>query len=272
MIFDPQLKPGTVVGNAELFKLFRCSPTGSMRRSRKTGTLVIISDHVKSTSYDRWLNYTFHFTGMGGEGDQSLSFMQNKTLAQSSYNGVAVHLFEVHSEGEYSYIGNVALAGEPYREVQPDKYRKRRHVWVFPLRIVDGKEPPLTVERFRELSEMKAHEASKMPNDELAQLAARAPKRAGSITVTMNRYDRSHWVSEHAKRSAEGYCQLCYQPAPFNGADGRPFLETHHITWLAKGGEDSVENTVALCPNCHRRMHLLDLEQDKVKLRQITKR
>lgn len=45
-----------------------------------------------------------------------------------------------------------------------------------------------------------------------------------------------------------------------------PYLETHHIVWLARGGEDTIFNTVALCPNCHKRMHILDLEADKTKL------
>lgn len=39
-------------------------------------------------------------------------------------------------------------------------------------------------------------------------------------------------------------------------------IETHHIEWLARGGKDRIENTVALCPNCHRKMHLLDREAD----------
>ncbi|MEY0334745.1 HNH endonuclease [Providencia rettgeri] len=29
----------------------------------------------------------------------------------------------------------------------------------------------------------------------------------------------------------------------------------HHVEWLANGGEDSVENAIALCPNCHREAH-----------------
>ncbi|MEE7094460.1 HNH endonuclease, partial [Escherichia coli O10] len=41
--------------------------------------------------------------------------------------------------------------------------------------------------------------------------------------------------------------------------DGTPFLEVHHIEWLSKGGEDSVENAIALCPNCHRQAHYGDL-------------
>ena len=34
------------------------------------------------------------------------------------------------------------------------------------------------------------------------------------------------------------------------------------IVELSKGGEDTVENAVALCPNCHRKMHSLCLEED----------
>ena len=40
--------------------------------------------------------------------------------------------------------------------------------------------------------------------------------------------------------------------------DGTHYLEVHHIDQLAKGGADTVENAVALCPNCHRKMHSLN--------------
>ena len=33
--------------------------------------------------------------------------------------------------------------------------------------------------------------------------------------------------------------------------------------------EDFIENTVALCPNCHRRMHILDLNRDVSKLKAV---
>lgn len=45
-----------------------------------------------------------------------------------------------------------------------------------------------------------------------------------------------------------------------------PFLEVHHVKWLAKGGSDTVNNVVALCPNCHRKMHLLSRPVDIKKL------
>ncbi|WP_306234570.1 HNH endonuclease [Burkholderia pseudomallei] len=33
------------------------------------------------------------------------------------------------------------------------------------------------------------------------------------------------------------------------------FLEVHHLRKLADGGSDMVTNAVAVCPNCHRRLH-----------------
>jgi hypothetical protein len=55
---------------------------------------------------------------------------------------------------------------------------------------------------------------------------------------------------------AAGNCEGCKQPAPFSRAsDGSPYLEVHHRTLLSQGGEDTVANAIALCPNCHRRYH-----------------
>jgi len=55
---------------------------------------------------------------------------------------------------------------------------------------------------------------------------------------------------------ASGNCEACKRPAPFiSKATGSPYLEVHHRTPLASGGEDTVENCVAVCPNCHRSAH-----------------
>ncbi|MBP3206376.1 MAG: HNH endonuclease [Lachnospiraceae bacterium] len=42
-------------------------------------------------------------------------------------------------------------------------------------------------------------------------------------------------------------------------------------TTISGGGEDSTTNTVALCPNCHKRMHVLDKPEDIYKLQEIIK-
>ena len=77
------------------------------------------------------------------------------------------------------------------------------------------------------------------------------------------RYERDPHIAEFSRRRANGACQLCNNEAPFLNKDGSPFLEIHHVVWLSKGGKDSIDNTIALCPNCHRKMHILDFEEDK---------
>ncbi|SHF18315.1 5-methylcytosine-specific restriction enzyme A [Desulfofundulus australicus DSM 11792] len=153
MSFRPGLQPGDIIDNQRLVEIFRCSPQGGMRRSHRTNTLVIISDHTRSIYQDRWVGDTFHYTGMGQRGDQSLEFMQNKTLAESNQNGVEVHLFEVFVPGKYTYMGRVELAGQPYQEIQPDADGNPRRVWVFPLRLVDISSPVPIPEEFAVLKQ-----------------------------------------------------------------------------------------------------------------------
>ena len=53
---------------------------------------------------------------------------------------------------------------------------------------------------------------------------------------------------------ANGRCELCDEPG-FEMANGKVFLETHHVTSLAEGGLDTSGNVVPLCPNHHREAH-----------------
>ena len=43
-------------------------------------------------------------------------------------------------------------------------------------------------------------------------------------------------------------------------------MEEHHVITLADGGPDDIYNTVAICPNCHRKMHVLQRKRDMDKL------
>jgi 5-methylcytosine-specific restriction protein A len=256
-----------VINNEQLCQTFGCSPQGGMRRSLKTNTLVLISNHVESIYDDRWLGGVFHYTGMGQKGDQSLTFNQNKTLSESRSNGVEVHLFEVNKEKEYTYQGRVSLADDPYPETQPDQDKLDRIVYVFPL-VLDGTRPsPLATTDFNQAQKIREKKAKKLSDVDLFAKASKAPKKAGERTVTSTQYERDPYVSRLTKRRAKGICELCEQPAPFNDTSGEPYLETHHVDWLARGGEDSLSNTVALCPNCHRRMHVIDSAADKLKLK-----
>ena len=82
------------------------------------------------------------------------------------------------------------------------------------------------------------------------------------IKEQATRYRRDPYVSQYAKSWANGICQLCKKNAPFSNNDGIPYLESHHIIPLSDGGSDSIENVIALCPNCHRKMHIVNDQDD----------
>ena len=86
------------------------------------------------------------------------------------------------------------------------------------------------------------------------------------------RIERSGKVAAYVKERANGVCQLCNKPAPFYNKNGEPYLECHHIIWIAKGGADEPSNAVALCPNCHTKMHVLDDTADIDKLKRQAKK
>lgn len=73
-------------------------------------------------------------------------------------------------------------------------------------------------------------------------------------TVTI--FKRNPDVIAEVLERANGFCENCGNPAPFRRAmDNQPYLEIHHHFRLADGGEDTVENAMAVCPNCHRQLH-----------------
>ena len=76
------------------------------------------------------------------------------------------------------------------------------------------------------------------------------------ILVTTTAYQRNPDVIVEVLERANGICENCGNPAPFaRQRDGTPYLEVHHKLQLSLGGEDTVENAIALCPNCHRKSH-----------------
>ncbi len=75
------------------------------------------------------------------------------------------------------------------------------------------------------------------------------------VSTTSGRFVRDPEVIAWVLEEASGYCEHCGTPAPFKRMDGQPFLEVHHVRPLGEGGPDTIENTAACCPNCHRRLH-----------------
>lgn len=239
-----------------------------MRKSNLTNTLVIISDQCDGVYEDKWKKDVLHYTGMGLNGDQDINYMQNKTVNESKINGIDMFLFEVYKKGEYVYRGRVELADKPYIAKQLDQQKKMRNVWIFPLRIVDV-DDYITGDFIYRQSEIKRKKAHRLQDKELLEIADCIQGTPGVREIKTSVYQRSEYVVEFAKRRAKGKCQLCGKEAPFKNKNGEAYLEVHHIVWLSNGGEDTINNAVALCPNCHRKMHALNLKEDIEKLQNV---
>ncbi|VEB97985.1 HNH endonuclease [Cedecea lapagei] len=76
------------------------------------------------------------------------------------------------------------------------------------------------------------------------------------ICETRDVIERCEKVKEYALSRAKGQCQGCSNSVPPLLMDsGSVFLEVHHVRFLRDSGPDTVHNTVALCPRCHKKAH-----------------
>ncbi len=263
---EPIPEPGNVLSNDEMMRAFGVGLQGGMRYSSRNNLLLLISDPTKSLYADRWEENILHYTGMGKIRDQQLT-SQNKRLLESSESDIEVHLCEVDRATEYTYVGEVELAGKLYQEWQLDEEGSERKVYMFPLRLKhDSVKPIPTQKDLLSIEELKEKYLKKKSLEELKKLAKHAKKKPQRRLVNNDQIIRNPSVVEYVKRVARGKCDLCEELAPFKDKKGEPYLECHHVIPLAEDGDDSIENAVALCPNCHRKMHSLNLRSDSEKL------
>lgn len=83
-----------------------------------------------------------------------------------------------------------------------------------------------------------------------------AKSKPDKIETKTNSFIRNPDVIAEVLERANGICEACKNTAPFiRDSDDTPYLEIHHKIPLSKGGEDTVMNAIALCPNCHRHAH-----------------
>ncbi len=104
--------------------------------------------------------------------------------------------------------------------------------------------------------EEQVQEAKNLSQQERENKLKKAPRFPEKVQVTSVAYRRNPNVVAEVLAQANGKCARCQNRAPFlRISDGTPFLEVHHVVPLAEGGEDTVENAIAVCPNCHRFLH-----------------
>ncbi|SDQ62485.1 HNH endonuclease [Natronobacterium texcoconense] len=192
---------------------------------------------------DEFRGDTFIYTGEGQEGDMEMTG-GNRAIRDHREDGRELHLFESNDEAwSITYVG----------EFEYDSWFTDR------LRDTNGNEREAIRFRLEPVDDEVAIEADDLEALALETLYDRAKGNSVSESelegATQMRYSRSEAVREYALRAAEGVCQGCGEPAPFTGRDGAPFLEVHHLHRRSDGGPDHPDNVVALCPNCHRRVH-----------------
>ena len=102
--------------------------------------------------------------------------------------------------------------------------------------------------------------ANKKGNDELDNIndmlliinkVEKNPEKREYLT---EQWVRDSKVKKSVINNAKGICQACGKKS-FAKENGEIYLEVHHKVYLSQNGLDTVENCVALCPNCHKNEH-----------------
>lgn len=138
--------------------------------------------------------------------------------------------------------------------------RRERRDWLegkFPVRdVFDGEQllfDDVSLEQFFEAEMMK----SVVDTDENRfERLKQAIKKPTVVSISTKAFIRNPDVVVEVLKRADNICEYCNCLAPFVSDSTRGgYLEVHHVVPLSENGDDTVENAVALCPNCHRHAH-----------------
>lgn len=161
------------------------------------------------------------------------------------------HYDKLFKDGDIYCLYNPDIHGvwEIYEE-EPNVWKTRRAVIEYQ-----------TEQQIRQEFELEIEKATKLTSAKRLALLEKADTLPQVKEVTGKVFIRNALVVAEVRSRARGKCERCKKDAPFlRSKDSKPYLEVHHIKPLADGGEDTVANALALCPNCHRELHygLLD--------------
>ena len=109
-------------------------------------------------------------------------------------------------------------------------------------------------------SQTSSPSGSSLSSGQISELDARRPVMMPSDSSTST-YQRSIQLADHMRRLTKYACAISEPTCvPFDGRDGRPYVEVHHIVPMALQSHtttnlDRVSNMVPLCPRCHLCLH-----------------
>lgn len=201
---------------------------------------------------DGWLpSGVFRYFGEGQAGD--MQFVRgNQAIRDHAATGKALHLFAESRRGHVRYEGEMTCGGFEFVPGAPDTNNASRTAIAFHLVPVSDS-PPLTPD-----AEVQAADELS-PTTDLDTLRSRAydsrPQPTEPTESLRKVHRRTRIVRTYVLRRAAGTCEGCAKPAPFLDKIQQPFLEAHHVSMLSDGGPDLPNAVIALCPDCHRRVH-----------------
>jgi 5-methylcytosine-specific restriction protein A len=188
----------------------------------------------------------FFYTGEGRDGDMKMDG-GNAAIKSHKQNGDELHVFEIEDGAwEVTYVGEYEYTDHYWTRL-PDRNKNMRDAIRFELVPAGGLKMEVGAENLDDLSIEDLRKT--------AEASANGVPATDIESTSRTLYYRSEIVRRYALKVADGVCQGCDHEAPFLDDHGEPFLEVHHLHRRSDGGADHPDNVVALCPNCHRRVH-----------------
>jgi 5-methylcytosine-specific restriction enzyme A len=247
-------EPGRVYKRDQLHKEWggnrRLQQQGGILTPRKQPFIVLVTG-AQGHRYgydDEWIDGVFHYFGAGQSGP--MEWVRGNRAIRDS--GKDLHLFE-EAEGGLRYWGQLDYAGFRYRHGVPDRRGRKRRAIVFLLT------PHGDIAQLEQPGEPRQRHDRRwsMGRGELRRRARRGRKARTPREAKRLVHERSADVRIWVLRRADGKCEGCGSEGPFQtkAKPQRPYLEPHHTDRLSDEGPDHPARVIALCPNCHRRVH-----------------
>lgn len=186
----------------------------------------------------------FEYFGEGQIGDMTMQ-RGNFAIATHASTGKSLLLFRKTTDG-LRYVSELVYE-KHHIERAPDRVGNERDAIVFELR-------PLSA-IVEDVDDRRADSPKTLEQLRILAKAAAGIFSPTQIAGTRNVYQRSRDVRNYVLMRSAGDCEGCNSPAPFVRKNGSPYLEPHHIRRVSDGGPDDPAFVIALCPNCHRRVH-----------------
>jgi 5-methylcytosine-specific restriction enzyme A len=172
----------------------------------------------------------------------------NLAIRDHIRDGRDLLLFEKLPEpGSYRFVGHFACDGFEYA-TGPDRTGASRRIILFHLRPAASGEEREIKEAAARLHGMSLEELRRRAIEDALDRPERKKGRRSYV-------ERSASVRAYVLKRANGICESCDKPAPFERSNGEPYLEPHHTRRLADGGPDHPLWVGAICPTCHREIH-----------------